>query len=644
MGKTRLSSMRGALGASLSLALLTFVPSAFGAESDAVAISANIQARHTPFGTILDPIYASATSTQIAGYTRCGDSALWTGAYLAAESFRYKITSSPNAASDVQKAFAGLKSLVDVTGTDLLARCIVPANSPFAQGIESEESSNGVYQSPPNVWIGKTSRDEYVGAVFGLAAAYDYAAGAVPQSDVSALVTRMVAFLMNHAWTIVLPNGSPVDTFLVRPEELLMLLQVAAHVNPSQFSAAYSSQRVALAATLAIPATVDISSNSSYFKFNLDYMSFYNLIRLETNPNPFYNAAYAIVRGYTAPHQNAFFDTIDRALNGPSLARDAEAAILLQEWLTRPTRDNSVNLSNTVKVCGSEACQPVPVPLRPPTDFLWQRDPFQLMGGGSGTIESAGIDYILPYWMARYYGALSNAMVQSAAAPSAAVAPDSIASLYGSNLATGTAQAGSQPPPTSLGGINLNVTDSAGQTRAAPLIYVSPGQINFVVPSGTAPGPAAVSIAGRLGAGPATVAVVQNVAPTLFSADGTGSGVAAASATRVQASNPQLQTPVPVFQCAASGCTAVPIQLGVDTPVYLSLYGTGIRHRSSLANVQVTINGISVAVLYAGPQPDFAGLDQVNVLLTLQLRGAGQANVVLTADGQSSNAVMVNIQ
>jgi uncharacterized protein (TIGR03437 family) len=644
MGNTRLRSVRGVPGASLSLALLTFVSSAVASESDAVAISANIQARHMPFGTILDPIYASATSTQIVGYTRCGDSALWTGAYLAAESFRYKVTSSPNAAGNVQKAFAGLKSLVDVTGNDLLARCIVPANSPFAQGIESEESSNGVYRSPPHVWIGKTSRDEYVGAMFGLAAAYDYAADAVAQSDISALVTRMVAFLMNHGWTIVMPNGSPVDSFLVRPEELLMLLQIAARVNPGQFSAAYNSQRAALAGTLAIPAAIDISSDSSYFKFNLDYMSFYNLIRLEGNSNPFYNAAYAIVRGYTASHQNAFFDLIDLALNGPNTARDPQAIILLQEWLARPRRDNYVNLSNTVKVCGSEACQPVPVPLRPPTDFLWQRDPFQLMGGGSGTIESDGIDYILPYWMARYYGALSNATVQSAAAPSTAVAPDSIASLYGPNLATGTAQAGSQPLPTSLGGINLNVIDSAGQTRAAPLIYVSPGQINFVVPSGTAPGPASFSVGGRLGAGPTTVALVQNVAPTLFSADGTGSGVAAASAIRVQAANPQLQSSVPVFQCSAAGCSAVPIQLGVDTSVYLSLYGTGIRNRSSLSNVQATINGISVPVLYAGPQMDFAGLDQVNALLTFQLRGAGQANVVLTADGQTSNAVMVNIQ
>src|SRR5216683_1230296 len=90
------------------------------AETDALAISANIQARHLPYGAILDPVFASADSDQIVGYTRCGDSALWTGHYLAAEAFRYKVTQSPDALNNVKQAMAGLKALADVTGTNLL--------------------------------------------------------------------------------------------------------------------------------------------------------------------------------------------------------------------------------------------------------------------------------------------------------------------------------------------------------------------------------------------------------------------------------------------------------------------------------------------------------------------------------------------
>ena len=88
----------------------------------------------------------------------------------------------------------------------------------------------------------------------------------------------------------------------------------------------------------------------------------------------------------------------------------------------------------------------------------------------------------------------------------------------------------------------------------------------------------------------------------------------------------------------------MPIDTGLDTPVFLSLYGTGIRNRSSTANVQVTINGISVPVQYAGVQSGYPGLDQVNVGLVLNLRGVGVANVVLTVDGQTSNTVTVTIQ
>jgi uncharacterized protein (TIGR03437 family) len=99
-----------------------------------------------------------------------------------------------------------------------------------------------------------------------------------------------------------------------------------------------------------------------------------------------------------------------------------------------------------------------------------------------------------------------------------------------------------------------------------------------------------------------------------------------------------------VFQCGSSGCVSTPIDVGVDAPVYVTFYGTGIRNRSSLAAVAVTINGVSVPVLYAGPTPGFAGLDQVNVGLVLNLRGSGESNVVLTVDGQTSNTVTINVQ
>jgi len=86
------------------------------------------------------------------------------------------------------------------------------------------------------------------------------------------------------------------------------------------------------------------------------------------------------------------------------------------------------------------------------------------------------------------------------------------------------------------------------------------------------------------------------------------------------------------------------LALGVDQPVYVSFYGTGIRNRSSLDKVAVTINGVNLPALYAGAAPNFEGLDQVNVGLPLTLRGSGEVNVSLTVDGQTSNVVTINVR
>jgi uncharacterized protein (TIGR03437 family) len=59
--------------------------------------------------------------------------------------------------------------------------------------------------------------------------------------------------------------------------------------------------------------------------------------------------------------------------------------------------------------------------------------------------------------------------------------------------------------------------------------------------------------------------------------------------------------------------------------------------------VKVTIGIVDVAPLYAGPQPMFPGLDQINVPLPLTLRGAGEVNVTVTIDVMMSNPVKIDV-
>lgn len=384
------------------------------AESDALQIDATLQLRHVPYGTVLNPILSSDGLT-VTDYTRCGDSALWTGTYLAAEAFRYKVTGASDALANLQGALSGLTLLVDVTGTGVLARCAIPANSPYAASISSQESPNGIFHTTLGgkawLWVGNTSRDEYCGVFFGLGAAYDLLSDSTLRASIASLATRLLNNLSASAWTVIMPNFSISTTFLIRPDQQLALLQVGQHVNPA-FASQYGSAAGSLAALSQAGLLVDAANNqSSYFKFNLDFINLYNLIRLQgpSSALTYYETGFAAVRAATITHHNPHFNMVDRALHGPNLGRDLETRADLDAWLTRPRTDVYVNWSGKIPSCGNsnEACNPLPVAERPPDDFLWQLDPYQLSGGGIGEIETAGIDYLLPYWMARYYGVIT---------------------------------------------------------------------------------------------------------------------------------------------------------------------------------------------------------------------------------------------
>ncbi len=77
--------------------------------------------------------------------------------------------------------------------------------------------------------------------------------------------------------------------------------------------------------------------------------------------------------------------------------------------------------------------------------------------------------------------------------------------------------------------------------------------------------------------------------------------------------------------------------------VYLSLFGTGLQAAGAGA-IQLSVGGVAVPALYAGPQESFVGLDQVNLPLPVSLAGKGNVNIQLSAAGIASNPVQVTIQ
>ena len=227
---------------------------------------------------------------------------------------------------------------------------------------------------------------------------------------------------------------------------------------------------------------------------------------------------------------------------------------------------------------------------------------------------------------------------------SSGVAPDSFASGFGEGLSATTTVATVQPYPTVLAGTTVTVKDSGGVERFAPLVLVSPGQINYLVPTGAQPGLALVTVTtnGRVVA--TGTARVYPVAPTLFAANSNGKGAAAALWLRVAPDGSR--TSELVFRCGAApgSCTSNPIDLGSQNEqVFLLLFGTGIRAFTTEATV--TAGGQKVPVLSASAQGEFAGLDQVNIgPLPRSLAGRGEIDIVLTVDGVAANKVIVNIR
>jgi uncharacterized protein (TIGR03437 family) len=206
-----------------------------------------------------------------------------------------------------------------------------------------------------------------------------------------------------------------------------------------------------------------------------------------------------------------------------------------------------------------------------------------------------------------------------------------------------TTSAAQTPLPTMLGGTSVKVKDAQGVERIAPLFFVSPHQINYQIPVGTADGIAAVTITNGLGEVTMGLLNVARVAPGLFAADASGKGWAAADVVYVKSDQAQVIERVARFDVGQNKFVPVPIDVSTEA-VILSLYGTGLRHRAELADVKVRIGGVDAVVEYADRQGQFLGLDQINVRLPQSLRGRGEVTVELWVDEKPANPVQVQIK
>jgi uncharacterized protein (TIGR03437 family) len=239
--------------------------------------------------------------------------------------------------------------------------------------------------------------------------------------------------------------------------------------------------------------------------------------------------------------------------------------------------------------------------------------------------------------------------VSAASYKGATLASEAIVAAFGSNLAMATQAATALPLPTSLAGTTVTVRGGSGVERLASLFFVSPTQVNYLVPAGMVSDAASIVISCADGSVATETLRIAQVAPGLFSANASGEGVAAAVALRVKSNGAQIYEPVAQFDTAQNKIVSLPIDLGPDLggatdQVFLILFGTGIRGLSAMSAIRASIGGTGSVILYAGAQGAFDGLDQVNLHLPRSLAGRGEVDVALVVDGKATNIVQVGIR
>src|SRR5579863_9818703 len=193
-------------------------------------------------------------------------------------------------------------------------------------------------------------------------------------------------------------------------------------------------------------------------------------------------------------------------------------------------------------------------------------------------------------------------VVQAATQTAETLAPNTITTIYGSNLSWTThavtaADLNEGTLPTSLDGVIVYVNHIESN-----LLYVSPGQINFLIPYEIVGSSIAIEVARQGVAGPVVVVPLATVAPGLFQWNGTFAVAQHADYTLITPDAPARPNEIIVLYAAGLGRT-VPDSSSGATP-----HGAmPILYDSQL---EILLNGTQLPkqnILYAGVTPGCAG-------------------------------------
>ena len=216
----------------------------------------------------------------------------------------------------------------------------------------------------------------------------------------------------------------------------------------------------------------------------------------------------------------------------------------------------------------------------------------------------------------------AGGIVNAANGAAAPVAPGSLVSIYGQYLAGSVAGAPSTPLPNTLNGVTVTVNGAT-----VPLVYVSPGQINFQLPFEATAGTASATVNGACGASTPVTFQVASAAPYLL-LGGTGDAIVLNQDNTLNTeSNPAPKGSIVTVFLIGIGPLDGQIATGAATPA--ALFNARLPYKA-------LIGGFDTDVKFLGMTPGFVGLAQSN--LEIPNLSPGKYPVVITVNGVDSNA------
>jgi len=375
-----------------------------------------------------------------------------TGMYCAMESMRYAVTHAPDARENAKAAFHALMVLQRATGTrHFIARSVLPIGTPPRHEVDrtwtKQEIAETLRDDPREkiiekrwvptadgkwLWKRDASSDEIDGHLFGYATYYDLAADAGERKLVADQVDRIVGGIVDHGfvlqdidgratrwgnWSPASLNGDP-TWHEERPGnsvEILAHLGIAYHVTGKPKYVAAARQLIEHHGYLhnMLMTRYDTPSERTHINDELLSMVYPDLLTHPILPQvretgrrsmrlwhlscaadgiPFYDFSYNRFSGSRVPL-------------GPGIETLRDWPLDLVEWTVDNSRREDVQFDRTPGYEPGRLTRIVP---RSEMGIcMWDQEPYKAVLGRGGDREDKPTDWLLAYWMGRYYGLIA---------------------------------------------------------------------------------------------------------------------------------------------------------------------------------------------------------------------------------------------